>query len=164
MKTLSETWFADGYIDFELKKYTLLAYLQEINRAFNENKLYPQLPGIVERSLHSQFDFGADIAVQLFHAERIAWSDAILLSAGFDNCMHMRSSVLGAGTHRGVPRSHGVSYEYTTRHDSIQTLLTPTRGGGACAAPGALFAGDCGLRRWPRERCAAESGALRQWW
>ena len=30
MKTLSETWFAEGYIDFELKKYTLLAYLQEI--------------------------------------------------------------------------------------------------------------------------------------
>jgi hypothetical protein len=28
MKTLSQTWFADGYIDFELKKYTLLAYLQ----------------------------------------------------------------------------------------------------------------------------------------
>jgi hypothetical protein len=35
MKTLSETWFADGYIDFELKKYTLLAYLQEINRSAN---------------------------------------------------------------------------------------------------------------------------------
>ena len=29
MKTLSETWFAEGRIDFELKKYTLLAYLQE---------------------------------------------------------------------------------------------------------------------------------------
>lgn len=47
MKTLSETWFADGYIDFELKKYTLLAYLQEINRCFNENKLYPQLSDII---------------------------------------------------------------------------------------------------------------------
>src|ERR1700744_1015783 len=47
MKTLSETWFADGYIDFELKKYTLLAYLQEINRHFNENKLYPQLADII---------------------------------------------------------------------------------------------------------------------
>jgi hypothetical protein len=47
MKTLSETWFADGYIDFELKKYTLLAYLQEINRYFNENKLYPQLADII---------------------------------------------------------------------------------------------------------------------
>ena len=47
MKSLSETWFADGYIDFELKKYTLLAYLQEINRYFNENKLYPHLSDII---------------------------------------------------------------------------------------------------------------------
>jgi hypothetical protein len=47
MKTLSETWFADGYIDFELKKYTLLAYLQEINLCFNQNKLYPQLADII---------------------------------------------------------------------------------------------------------------------
>jgi len=47
MKTLSETWFADGYIDFELKKYTLLAYLQEVNSYFNQNKLYPQLADII---------------------------------------------------------------------------------------------------------------------
>src|SRR5215468_10705568 len=47
MKSLSETWFADGYIDFELKKYTLLAYLQEINKYFNENKLYPQLSDVI---------------------------------------------------------------------------------------------------------------------
>ncbi|HEX7846788.1 MAG TPA: hypothetical protein VF476_13385, partial [Chitinophagaceae bacterium] len=30
-----------------LKKYTLLAYLQEVNRYFNENKLYPQLADVV---------------------------------------------------------------------------------------------------------------------
>jgi hypothetical protein len=47
MKQLSETWFAEGYIDFELKKYTLLAYLQEINHYFNENKLYPQLADLI---------------------------------------------------------------------------------------------------------------------
>lgn len=47
MKALSETWFADGYIDFELKKYTLLAYLQEVNKYFNENKLYPQLSDLI---------------------------------------------------------------------------------------------------------------------
>jgi hypothetical protein len=47
MKSLSETWFADGYIDFELKKYTLLAYLQEVNRYFDQNKLYPQLADII---------------------------------------------------------------------------------------------------------------------
>ena len=47
MKLLSETWFAEGYIDFELKKYTLLAYLQETNKYFNQNKLYPQLSDLV---------------------------------------------------------------------------------------------------------------------
>lgn len=47
MKTLSETWFAEGYIDFELKKYTLLAYLQRIQNGFRENKLYPQLADII---------------------------------------------------------------------------------------------------------------------
>lgn len=47
MKSLSETWFADGFIDFELKKYTLLAYLQNITHQFNENKLYPQLADLI---------------------------------------------------------------------------------------------------------------------
>ncbi len=47
MTSLSETWFAEGYIDFELKKYTLLAYLQDVNSYFNQNKLYPQLADII---------------------------------------------------------------------------------------------------------------------
>jgi hypothetical protein len=47
MKTLSETWFAEGYIDFELKKYTLLAYLQQVDLYFNESKLYPQLSDVI---------------------------------------------------------------------------------------------------------------------
>lgn len=47
MKSLSETWFAEGYIDFELKKYILLAYLQQVNLYFNQNKLYPHLADII---------------------------------------------------------------------------------------------------------------------
>jgi hypothetical protein len=47
MNNLSETWFAEGYIDFELKKYTLLAYLQQVNGYFNDNKLYPQLADVI---------------------------------------------------------------------------------------------------------------------
>jgi hypothetical protein len=47
MKQLSETWFAEGYIDFELKKYTLLAYLKAISKHFDENKLYPQLADLI---------------------------------------------------------------------------------------------------------------------
>jgi hypothetical protein len=47
MKKLSETWFAEGYIDFELKQYTILAYLQEVNKYFDEHKLYPQLADVI---------------------------------------------------------------------------------------------------------------------
>jgi len=45
--TLSETWFMEGYIDFELQKYRLLAYLQEVNKYFTESKLYPQLSDMI---------------------------------------------------------------------------------------------------------------------
>ncbi len=45
--TLSETWFMEGYIDFELQQYRLLAYLKEVKQCFNETKLYPQLADIV---------------------------------------------------------------------------------------------------------------------
>jgi len=44
---LSETWFMEGYIDFELQKYRLLAYLRDVNQYFNQNKLYPQLSDII---------------------------------------------------------------------------------------------------------------------
>lgn len=44
---LSETWFMEGYIDFELQKYRLLAYLKEVKQCFNQTKLYPQLADIV---------------------------------------------------------------------------------------------------------------------
>ncbi len=45
--TLSETWFMEGFIDFELQKYRLLAYLADVKQSFNETKLYPQLSDIV---------------------------------------------------------------------------------------------------------------------
>ncbi len=45
--TLSETWFMEGYIDFELQKYRLLAYLQDVNKCFNQQILYPQLADVI---------------------------------------------------------------------------------------------------------------------
>ncbi|MEI8278456.1 MAG: hypothetical protein WCG87_01760 [Bacteroidota bacterium] len=44
---LSETWFIEGYIDFELQKYRLLAYLKEVSSCFSETKLYPQLADVI---------------------------------------------------------------------------------------------------------------------
>jgi hypothetical protein len=47
MEKLSETWMVDGTIDFEVKKYTLLAYLQKVKQLFDESKVYPQLADLV---------------------------------------------------------------------------------------------------------------------
>jgi hypothetical protein len=44
---LSETWFIEGYVDFELQKYRLLAYLQEVNNCFSATKLYPHLADVI---------------------------------------------------------------------------------------------------------------------
>jgi hypothetical protein len=47
MKELSKNWFIEGSLDFEYKKYILLAYLQEINRHFDKSRLYPNLSDLV---------------------------------------------------------------------------------------------------------------------
>lgn len=47
MSHLSETWFIEGNIDFESKKYTLLAFLQKIQHHFDEHRLYPQLSDVL---------------------------------------------------------------------------------------------------------------------
>ncbi len=44
---LSEMWFLEGYVDFELQKYRLLAYLKEVNSYFNQTKLYPKLSDVI---------------------------------------------------------------------------------------------------------------------
>ncbi|XZF13987.1 hypothetical protein ACTHGU_19585 [Chitinophagaceae bacterium MMS25-I14] len=45
--SLSETWFVEGYIDFELQKYKLLAYLKEVQQCFSESRLYPGLSDVI---------------------------------------------------------------------------------------------------------------------
>lgn len=44
---LSYNWLTEDLIDFEYKKYLLLAYLQEVNRDFNQPILYPHLAELV---------------------------------------------------------------------------------------------------------------------
>ena len=47
MKQLNANWITEGHIDFEYKKFVLLAYLQEVEKHFNESKLYPMLSDLV---------------------------------------------------------------------------------------------------------------------
>jgi len=47
MKKLNDNWLTEGWVDFEYKKYLLLAYLQHIAGAFQKVELYPALGDLV---------------------------------------------------------------------------------------------------------------------
>lgn len=45
---LSKNWLTESHIDFEYKKYVLLAYLKEVSSNFEASKLYPSLAELIE--------------------------------------------------------------------------------------------------------------------
>jgi hypothetical protein len=47
MESLSKTWLTEKHIDFEYKRYLLLAYLQSVNENFKEHRLYPHLSDLI---------------------------------------------------------------------------------------------------------------------
>ena len=47
MDQLSANWLTEGWVDFEYKKYVLLAYLQSAGKSFDEKKLYPFLSDLI---------------------------------------------------------------------------------------------------------------------
>jgi hypothetical protein len=47
MKVLNPNWLTEGLIDFEYKKYILLAYFKGIQEEFKASKLYPYLSDII---------------------------------------------------------------------------------------------------------------------
>ena len=54
MNMLDQNWVTDSPLDFEYKKYLLLAYLQQCKSHFDETKLYPPLGHLMQhyRNLH----------------------------------------------------------------------------------------------------------------
>jgi hypothetical protein len=48
MESLSRNWITEKYVDFEYKKYILLAYLQHVSENFSDKRLYPYLSDLVE--------------------------------------------------------------------------------------------------------------------
>src|ERR1035437_4632530 len=41
MLELDKNWFCNAPLDFEMKQYILLDYLQKVNQLFKENRIYP---------------------------------------------------------------------------------------------------------------------------
>ena len=93
MNSLSANWFIEGSVDFEHKKYLLLAYLKQINKHFHSTRLYPDLNDLVfhynnliqfkenKNSLHKAFPerlTKADIDAVKLTYEKMIQDDAIM--------------------------------------------------------------------------------------
>jgi hypothetical protein len=93
MESLSKNWITEKHIDFEYKKYVLLAWLQHVSDNFQENKLYPSLSELVEhyrnivalkkskQSLFGQFPehlTGADLKNFKLLYEKLMEDDALM--------------------------------------------------------------------------------------
>lgn len=48
MNSLNKNWLTENHIDFEYKKYVVLAYLQEVQQAYRQTELYPRLAEVIE--------------------------------------------------------------------------------------------------------------------
>jgi hypothetical protein len=48
MNSLNQNWLTENHIDFEYKKYVVLAYLQEVQQAYEQTELYPPLAEVIE--------------------------------------------------------------------------------------------------------------------
>lgn len=46
---LSNSWLTEPHIELEYKSYLVLAYLNELNRQYNQGKLYPHLAKLAEK-------------------------------------------------------------------------------------------------------------------
>ncbi len=47
MEQLKHDWLTEGLIDYEYKKYILLAYLKDVKERFNQSELYPFMADLV---------------------------------------------------------------------------------------------------------------------
>lgn len=48
MSSLTPNWLTENHIDFEYKKYVVLAYLQDVQQSYKQTELYPCLAEVIE--------------------------------------------------------------------------------------------------------------------
>jgi len=66
MKKLNKNWITEKHIDLEYKRYLLLAYLNEVNNNFDQNRLYPYYTELKEH--HEQLVFLQENTQNLFES------------------------------------------------------------------------------------------------
>src|ERR1044072_5451873 len=87
MEKLPKDWLTQGLVDFEYKKYVLLAYLNTVKNSFNRVELYPFLADLVfhyrnlmavkENKALIREAFPKEISLEEFHKLELSYRQLI---------------------------------------------------------------------------------------
>ncbi len=88
MKTLDKDWLTTGLIDFEYKKYVLLAYLQHVKGNFESQKLYPDLQDLQFHYDYSKYFKDGIERLSFQFPKRIKGLDSENLSVAYETSTH----------------------------------------------------------------------------
>ncbi len=128
MTKLSTDWLTDGILDFEYKKYVLLAYLQHVRREFNGQILFPHLKQVrehYERSVtlkESQRSLRNHFPKELtgISPSQMRW----IYQSNFRESTYMEE--IGDILEFAIPQFSQLMQEGQSRYEEVKTSLTIT--------------------------------------
>lgn len=88
MDRLNSNWITEGHIDFEYKKYILLAYLQSVSKHFDEKRIYPFLSELVSHYRNLETLRSTKTAVEQSFPKHISRLDLERFKIHYERAMH----------------------------------------------------------------------------
>lgn len=85
MEKLSTDWLTEGIIDFEYKKYIVLAYLKQIGRKFGSVHLYPSLSDLIAHRQNLQYFKDQKASIRDHFPKQVSRADIKKLKLIFEN-------------------------------------------------------------------------------
>ena len=85
---LSKNWLTEKHIDFEYKKYLLLAYLHDVKKNFDATKLYPWLGEIIEHYKNAVAVRENKQNLQMHFPQRLSGIDAASGKLSYENLLN----------------------------------------------------------------------------
>jgi len=126
MTKLSSHWLTDGILDFEYKKYVLLAYLQHVRLKFSEQILFPHLAQVREHYESSVTLKESQRSLRTRFPKDLAGVDPIRLQWIYQDTHRddLYLEEIGDILEFAIPQFSELMQEGLSRYDEVKARLT----------------------------------------
>ncbi len=128
MTKLSSQWLTDGILDFEYKKYVLLAYLQHVRQEFNKQILFPHLVQVREHYESSVTLKESQQSLRTHFPKNLTGVDLSQLRWIYQNTYRDGAHLeeIGEILEFAIPQFSRLVQEGQSRYDEVKTSLKIT--------------------------------------